>query len=998
MKNILSMLIISLIAFSTYAQREVLFNDGWTFSLESFNEIQNISITIPHDWSVTLPTSKYAPMGNDGGYFIAGKGEYTKIFQTDDSWLNKHNYILFEGVYMNARVNLNGHDISSHSYGWTPFEVCIDEYLKYDSENVLKVFVDNSKQKNCRWYTGSGIYRNVWLKHLPKNDAITDFSVHYAKSNDFYTLMVDCRTKVNASVLSHDGIVIAEGELPLKVEKPQEWSPDSPYLYTLVLKSKTDNVATKIGFRTIEYSADSGLLLNGKSIKLSGACIHHDNGPLGACAYKDAEYRRVKLLKSAGFNAVRTSHNPPSSAFLDACDSLGLLVIDEIFDGWRRSKNTYDYSTLFDDCWQDDIDSWVKRDINHPSIFCWSIGNEVIERTENECIMTARKLIGRVHSIDPYRPVTSAMCSWEQGWACFDPLMAEHDICGYNYYLHEAPNDHQRVPSRIIVQTESYPRDAIKNYHLVMDNNCVIGDFVWTGIDYLGESGIGRYYYEGETPGEHWQADHFPWHGAYCGDIDLIGWRKPISYLREMLYNKDNNNVHIGVKEPDGFNGKIKETLWSVWPTWERWTWNGWEGKPIDIEVYSNAEAIRLFLNDKLIGEEKVSDCTAKFSIAYNPGTLRAVAIRNGEVIGSKEIRTADKAHHIELKVEYGEELTFVTATIVDKNDTPVFDNIELTCDSDSDIRATASADLTDQSPYIAKKRMTWNGMAQAIIRTKQGATVNVSGKGLKSVSKVIKKEYNTNDIERITSLLSEAKKLKSDTNWMIYFGRKFLNIHYVGHTLEINDIEQLVVNTTQLDCTTFVETVTALSLCAKHNQWGFSDYTKYLQQIRYANGNIHYTSRNHYFLGWINENSDIVSTITTKGEYFIKLPTKSLNYMSKHIDSYRMLSAHKEWLPNIISMETSVSKLRYDYIPKERIDSGKELRDIIHDGDILALTTDIEGLDTQHIGIAIWREDGLHLLNASSLHKKVVEEEQLLHDYLQTHKKMTGVVVARMK
>ena len=721
-----------LFALGASAQRQSPFDNGWMFSLENGPAK---SVNLPHDWSIGLQTSNDAPMAVAGGYFPAGKGEYVKTFKADANWQNKNVSLLFEGVYMDATITLNGKQLAQHVYGWTPFEVNISDALNYQGENTLKVDVDNSHQINARWYTGSGIYRHVWLKCLPKTDAIGYYAVHTTKqAGGDYRLDVEVLNKnLDATVKDKSGAVVAHGKLPLTMKAPTEWCPENPALYTLTLKSSTDEVSTKIGFRTITFSAEKGLILNGRNIVLNGACAHSDNGALGAAAYDDAEIHRVKLLKDAGFNAVRTSHNPASTAFLNACDSLGLLVISEIFDGWRTQKNNYDYHTVFDRDWQMDVDSWVKRDVNHPSVFCWSIGNEVIERTDPECVMTARKLVGRVHSIDPYRPVTSAMCSWGQGWARFDTLMAEHNICGYNYYIHEAESDHKRVPSRVIIQTESYPRDAVSNYHKTADNPYIIGDFVWTGLDYLGESGLGRYYYEGETKGESWQAPQYPTHGAYCGDVDIIGWRKPISHLRSLLWNKDNDELYMAVKEPDGYYGKIKTTEWSVWPTWERWTWNGWEDKPINVEVYTHAPSVKLYLNGKLIGEKKTEDCIASFQLNYAPGTLKAVASGKNTIL-----RTAGKPAKIKLDRESGRELQFITATLVDKNGTPVPDALDITFTADNaEILSTATANLKDTVAYSATTRRLWNSRAQAVLRAKSGAVLNVNVGKIKASMKL---------------------------------------------------------------------------------------------------------------------------------------------------------------------------------------------------------------------------------------------------------------------
>ena len=547
--------------------RKQLFDYNWKFNLgddslarlRDFNDNAWRNLDLPHDWSIEGSVSPKNPTGGAGGYFPTGIGWYRKTFKVAPEWKGKSIFVYFEGVYMNSEVFINGKSLGIRPYGYSSFRYDLSPYLDFNKENVIAVRVDNSQQVNSRWYSGSGIYRHVWLDvtnplHLADwGVAITTPEVSSKQASVQVKATIKNETgfpqriAVNTRLLSVSfkdvGNNTTKVELPahsekevtqiIKVSKPLLWTPETPYLYQAqiqVLKGdeKIDETKTTLGIRSIKFTPENGFQLNGKTVKISGGCVHHDNGCLGAAAFDRAEERKVELMKAAGFNAVRTSHNPPSEAFLEACDRLGLLVIDEAFDGWRVGKNKHDYSVYFDRWSKRDLETMVLRDRNHPSIFMWSIGNEVVERNKPEAVVTAKMLAGIVKGIDSTRPVTSAIVKWGNDWESLDPLMAAHDVCGYNYQLQGAPADHKRVPSRVIFQTESYPRDVFANWKLVQNNNYIIGDFVWTAIDYLGESGIGRWYYSGDVPGEHWENDFFPWHGAYCGDIDLTGWRRPI--------------------------------------------------------------------------------------------------------------------------------------------------------------------------------------------------------------------------------------------------------------------------------------------------------------------------------------------------------------------------------------------------------------------------------------------------------------------------------------
>lgn len=752
--------------------RKQLFNYNWKFSLEDhpdartadFNDKNWRNLDLPHDWSIEGKPDSLNPTGNDGGYFPAGTGWYRKKFIIPAAWKGKQVSIYFEGIYMNSEVFINGKSLGIHPYGYTSFYYDLTPHLDYAKENIISVRVDNSKQKNCRWYSGSGIYRHVWLFvtnpiHIDHwGVTITTPEISKEKATVQVKTLVKNKTNLPQSILlstqltdknsKNAGSHELRVELPangvkeviqnIKVNNPRLWSPGTPDMYRAQVKliknaAAIDLTSNPFGIRSIAYNTENGFLLNGKKVILNGGCVHHDNGCLGAAAYDRAETRKVELLKSAGFNAVRTSHNPPSEAFLDACDRLGLLVIDESFDGWRENKTRYDYATIFDDWWQRDIEAMVLRDRNHPSIIIWSTGNEIIERKKPEAITTADMLAKHIRKLDPTRPVTSAMTTWDKEWEIFDTLFARHDIGGYNYQLHRAESDHKRVPSRIIVQTESYPNDAFANWKLIQDNSYIIGDFVWTAMDYLGESAIGRYYYPGEPDGEHWEKNFYPWHGAYCGDIDLTGWRKPISHYRDMLYN-DTKKLYMAVKEPNPANGKIKVTLWAVWPTWESWTWPLHEGKDIQVEVYSKYPVVRLYLNNKLIGEQpatKEQKFTATFTLPYSPGLLKAVGVKDNREQESAILKTAGKAARIKLTEDRakilanGQDLSFVTVEITDENGIiqPGAENqLSFTVKGPGVIAGVDNANLKDTDLYVSDKRKAWKGRALVVIKSTQKA------------------------------------------------------------------------------------------------------------------------------------------------------------------------------------------------------------------------------------------------------------------------------------
>jgi beta-galactosidase len=443
---------------------------------------------------------------------------------------------------------------SPPSYGYTSFQVDLTPYLNYGATNVLTVTVDNSHQINSRWYSGSGIYRHVWLlvagpvhiRHwgvVVTTPAVTSAEAVIRAETTVSSQESETRTvTLRSRVFAPDGTAVAQAESQaalaagttqaigqeMRVREPRLWSPDAPHLYRLhsellVGGAVVDASETTFGIRTVALDPQRGFLLNGAPLKLKGGCVHHDNGVLGAASYDRAEERKVELHKASGYNAIRCAHNPPAPAFLDACDRLGMLVIDEAFDCWRMGKNAGDYHVAFDEWWQRDIESMVRRDRNHPSVVMWSIGNEVGERDgRSDGGKIARMLADEVRRLDPTRPVTSALCDTFDGqrkWEDSDIVFAALDVGGYNYLWQRYEPDHARHPDRLMAGTESFPIEAFDNWAAVKAHPYVIGDFV-DFLDYLGEAGIGRTYTEDGKPAGVWANT---WHQANCGDLDLCG-------------------------------------------------------------------------------------------------------------------------------------------------------------------------------------------------------------------------------------------------------------------------------------------------------------------------------------------------------------------------------------------------------------------------------------------------------------------------------------------
>ena len=606
------------------------------------------------------------------------------------------------------------------------------------------------------------------------SNASADVSVRTTLVSAQGTPVAKVESQVRPAAGAHDS-----AKQEVAVENPALWSPKSPTLYRAVTEivqdgKVVDRVETQFGIRTLAWSADNGLLLNGKPIKLTGGSVHHDNGPLGAAAFDRAEERRVELLKAAGMNAVRTSHNPPSPAFLDACDRIGLLVLDEPFDVWTAHKVKFDYATYFNEWWKRDIDAMVLRDRNHPSIVIWGIGNEIPELETEKGRVIGKQLADEVRALDNTRPLTLAFpgtTTAPNAEAVFSLL----DITGYNYNLIPTyAADHKQLPSRIMLTTESLPAKVFPLRQITEQNSYVLGDLTWTAMDYLGESGIGAWSYA--TPEQAKMADQmtammsdtamidkmflgmangvdvmaemakgnadpaakaaatmffhgFPWHAAACGDLDLTGYRKPQSYYRDILWN-GGDRVYATVRLPEPEGKKIIAIGWAVYPTLPSWTWPGQEGKDMQVEVYAGTEKVRLYLNDKLVGEASTGpdqQRRALFTVPYTPGTLKAVGVNGDREVATSVLATVGNPAKLRLTADRttlqanGEDLSFITVEAVDAQGRPQLNasqEVNFKVSGPGTIIAVGNADQQSTESYQGNHRALTNGRALVVVRT----------------------------------------------------------------------------------------------------------------------------------------------------------------------------------------------------------------------------------------------------------------------------------------
>lgn len=768
-----------------------LFDSGWRFhrgdvsgaERREFDASSWREVDLPHDFSIECiegsnsPFDSTAIAGINSGFMSGGIGWYRKEFEVPADLKNQRIEINFEGAYMNTDVWVNGHHLGNHPYGYTQFRYNITDLLDFGRRNTIAVQVKN-EGKNSRWYSGSGLYRHVCLDitsllHIPADGTyvvssqISDQSAMIAIETTVQNgYSSDKEVSLETVILDSDKREVGKVEMllpvssgnrtgfkqELKINSPKLWSVEEPNLYVAQTKVIADGrvediYETPFGIRSFTINAKEGFVLNGKPLKLKGGCVHHDNGPLGAKAYDRAEERKVELLKANGYNAVRTSHNPPSVAFLNACDRLGLLVLDEAFDMWQHGKNPEDYHLYFEDNWKKDIDAMVKRDRNHPSIIMWSIGNEIPAMDTEQVANTAHMIAGYIRLLEPTRPITAGMNNLSEK---LNEFCSALDVCGYNYavggYLDKYETDICNHPERVFYGSESYALDEYDAWAAVEANPAVIGDFVWTAIDYIGEASIGWHGYP--------QSDNvYPWSLAYCGDIDICGWKRPQAYYRDAFWNEA-PNVSIVVHSPySSFDPLKRERIgWSRWhydDVVREWKWNGCENQQLDVDVYSSCDRVELFLNGRSLGIKEVgrqNKCKVSYSVPYIAGSLKAIGYKDGKQV-TDELLTASAAETIRLSADRttlgadGQELSYVTVELCDKNglrDTKAENDIRFAVTGPGTIVGVGNANPVSLESYTQPSRKAWKGRCLVIVksgRTPGRIELTATAEGLPSES-----------------------------------------------------------------------------------------------------------------------------------------------------------------------------------------------------------------------------------------------------------------------
>ncbi|MBF6626039.1 DUF4982 domain-containing protein [Aerococcaceae bacterium zg-BR9] len=696
--------------------KKIDFSANWRYRrLDSKDVFQTIDV--PHDAMFLESRTEDSMGGHNIGYFQGYNYEYEKDLVVTKEDKGKTFKLEFEGVYQQATIYINSEQLLFRPYGYTNFFVDITKKLKYGDTNTIRVTVKNDQQPNSRWYTGTGIYRPVHL-YIGDEQYITENGVRIKTlAIDIPTIEVALQT-VNASeavIEIVDGQTLIDrktvnissdgtGVVIISLPHAHLWSADAPYLYQACVSVGTDVVVETFGIRQITWDTTQGLMINGQREILRGACVHHDNGPLGAAAFPEAEERKVRLMKLAGYNAIRSAHNPCSKALLEACDRLGMYVLDEYLDGWYIHKTEYDYALYIDEWWQQDLKDMVEKDYNHPCVIMYSTGNEVSETAQPRGIEFTKMMRDYLHQLDGTRPTTVGVNIFfnflsSMGFGVYSDekakkevnnkqnnkkapvgsefyntlagilgahtmkigatlylcdvktrdAFANMDIAGYNYGILRYKNDLKKYPNRLILGSETFASDAYKFWELAKEHPRIIGDFVWAGMDYMGETGVGAWVYPAYMPKG---SPKSGWLTAGSGRVNLLGQLSAeVAYTR-IAFELDEQPV-IAVR-PVHMKGMHSPSAWKMTDALFSWTYPGYEGETAEVEVYTRAEIVRLFINEKLIAVKcRKNDCRVLFKLSYQPGVLTAKTYdKKGNFLSETSLKTANAETIISLEPE----------------------------------------------------------------------------------------------------------------------------------------------------------------------------------------------------------------------------------------------------------------------------------------------------------------------------------------------------------
>lgn len=763
-------------------------NRDWDFyeSNESnsfvFGSPPGTKVNLPHDFIIGKPRSPQAAGGAANGYFADGQGVYKKNLDAEPNWQGKTVLLDIDGAYMNTEIMLNQEVLAIHPNGYIPFQVDLTSALRFDGgANKLKI-ITQSRQPSSRWYSGGGLYRSVdlWVggpvhvrpwdlfittPHVSKESATVQVQATVTGGGKKEGIRLHCEIWNAAgdtvSDIKLDGFVETTADfcLTLPVQSPALWDLDTPNLYSCrltVLQGEEilDTAEDCFGIRSLSADAENGFLLNGKPLKLKGGCIHHDNGFLGACAYPKAEERKIRLLQKAGYNTVRISHYPPSRVMLRICDKLGMLLMDEAFDVWRIGKIPMDYHQHFEAWWERDIENMVRRDRNHPSVITYSIGNEISESNgRNNGAAWSKKLADKVRTLDTTRPVLSALCAvpadadmeggnfavnmqknntaWiEQTAAYCEPL----DIVGYNYLKDIYEASHERFPERVILATETHSFNTYDYWQKVEQLPYVLGDCIWAAVDYMGEVGVGKVYWENDRENFSFMGP-YPWRTSWQSDIDLTGEQRPQSVYREIMWG-NRQKSGLFTTHPKHFGESFTGTGWHWYDVNDSWTFpEEYCGKPVKTDVYGAGDEAEFLLNGKSLGRAPFDKLTATMEIPYKPGRLEAVVYENGTELSRCALTTAGKAASLELIPEEpsvvadGTDLCYVRVILRDAEGNRLTDGeaeITAAVTGCGEFVSMGSANPCTEDQITASRCHLHRGTAVIIIKGTEPGTVNL--------------------------------------------------------------------------------------------------------------------------------------------------------------------------------------------------------------------------------------------------------------------------------